>query len=140
MSQEGEKGKGDLTLKVYKMIIERGKEGIFQSDLWRSLGLTSRDGSRLAIRLEKMGLIRREKVLDKGRWTYRLTPLRLPIRMESIEHSPCINCENEAKCAPDGAVTPYTCDSLINWARKEYEEFIAKESHVTNESANMDKV
>ncbi len=114
------------------MIIERGKDGIYQSELWRALGLTSRDGSRLAIRLEKRGLIKREKVLDKGRWTYKLTPLKLPIQMESIERCPCITCEYEAKCAPNGSVTPFTCDSLINWVIQEYEEVMKNEEQITS--------
>src|ERR1700752_2144366 len=68
----------DLTSRVYKLVVERGKGGVLQSEIWKELGLTSRDGSRLAIRLEKRGMIRRLKVLDDGRWTYKLTPLRLP--------------------------------------------------------------
>src|SRR6266699_961357 len=65
----------DLTSRVYKLVVERGKDGVLQSEIWKELGLTSRDGSRLAIRLEKRGMIRRVKVLDDGRWTYKLTPL-----------------------------------------------------------------
>ena len=68
----------DLTSRVYKLVVERGKDGVLQSEIWKELGLTSRDGSRLAIRLEKRGMIKRVKVLDDGRWTYKLTPLRLP--------------------------------------------------------------
>lgn len=49
----------DLTSRVYKLVVERGKDGVLQSEIWKELGLTSRDGSRLAIRLEKRGMIRR---------------------------------------------------------------------------------
>ena len=45
----------DLTSRVYKLVVERGKDGVLQSEIWKELGLTSRDGSRLAIRLEKRG-------------------------------------------------------------------------------------
>ncbi|MFN3622134.1 MAG: helix-turn-helix transcriptional regulator, partial [Nitrososphaerales archaeon] len=79
----------DLTSRVYKLVVEQGKEGVLQSELWKKLNLTSRDGSRLAIRLEKRGLVKRERVLDNGRWTYKLTPLRLPIQIKSIEQAPC---------------------------------------------------
>src|SRR5207302_11386631 len=68
----------DLTSRVYKLVVERGKDGVLQSEIWKELVLTSRDGSRLAIRLENRGMIRRVKVLDVGRGTSILTPLRLP--------------------------------------------------------------
>jgi len=118
---DGKEEKGlDLTSRVYKLVVEHGKEGILQSELWKKLNLTSRDGSRLAIRLEKRGLVKRERVLDNGRWTYKLTPLRLPIQIKSIEQAPCITCGSESKCAPNGVVTPYTCDKLIEWVRQDY--------------------
>ncbi|MEM4340060.1 MAG: hypothetical protein QW319_00805, partial [Candidatus Nitrosocaldus sp.] len=62
----------DLTSKVFKLIVEQGKEGILQSRLWKELNLTSRDGSRIAMRLEKRGLVTRQRVLENGRWTFRL--------------------------------------------------------------------
>src|SRR5437016_13477748 len=68
----------DLTSRVYKLVVERGRDGGLQSEIWKELGLTSRDGSRLAIRVEERGMIRRVSVLDDGRWTYRLGPLGLP--------------------------------------------------------------
>ena len=38
----------DLTSKVYKLVVEHGSDGVLQSELWKELTLTSRDGSRLA--------------------------------------------------------------------------------------------
>ena len=116
----GENDGLDLTSRVYKLVVEHGKDGVLQSELWKKLHLTSRDGSRLAIRLEKRGLVKRERVLDNGRWTYKLTPLRFPIQIKSIEQAPCITCASESKCAPNGVVTPYTCDKIVDWVRQEY--------------------
>ncbi|MEM3387682.1 MAG: MarR family winged helix-turn-helix transcriptional regulator [Nitrososphaerales archaeon] len=113
----------DLTSRVYKLVVEHGKEGVLQSELWKKLNLTSRDGSRLAIRLEKRGLVKRERVLDNGRWTYKLTPLRLPIQIKSIEQAPCITCEVESKCAPNGVVTPYTCNKIVEWVKQEFASY-----------------
>lgn len=110
----------DFTSRVYKLVVEHGKEGVLQSELWKKLSLTSRDGSRLAIRLEKRGMIKREKVLDGGRWTYKLSPLRLPAQIKSIEQAPCITCTEEIKCAPTGVITPYTCLTLAEWVTREY--------------------
>ncbi len=114
----------DLTSRVYKLVVDHGKEGVFQSELWKELNLTSRDGSRLAIRLEKRGMVNREKILDGGRWTYKLTPIRLPAEIKSIEQSPCITCGNEKKCSCDSIITPWTCNHLESWVIQEYAEFI----------------
>jgi hypothetical protein len=110
----------DLTSRVYKLVVERGKDGVLQSEIWKELGLTSRDGSRLAIRLEKRGMIRRVKVLDDGRWTYKLTPLRLPANISSMESAPCITCPVESKCSVTTDINPLTCPLIGPWVIKEY--------------------
>ena len=112
----------DLTSRVYKLVVERGKDGVLQSEIWKELGLTSRDGSRLAIRLERRGLIGRVKVLEDGRWTYKLTPLRFPTDMVSIERAPCIVCPYESKCNIDGEISPYNCPWIGPWVMKEFKE------------------
>ena len=109
----------DLTSRVYKLVVETGKDGVLQSEIWKELGLTSRDGSRLAIRLERRGLIGRVKVLEDGRWTYKLTPLRFPTDMASIEKAPCIVCQYESKCSVDGEISPYVCPWIGHWAIEE---------------------
>jgi predicted DNA-binding transcriptional regulator len=105
----------DLTSRVYKLVVERGRDGVLQSEIWKELGLTSRDGSRLAIRLERRGLIGRVKVLEDGRWTYKLTPLRFPTDMTSIEKAPCIICQFESKCTNDGQISPFICPLIGPW-------------------------
>ena len=109
----------DLTSRVYKLVVERGRDGVLQSEIWKELGLTSRDGSRLAIRLERRGLIGRVKVLEDGRWTYKLTPLRFPTDMTSIEKAPCIVCQYEPKCSIEGEVSPYVCPWVGPWVIQE---------------------
>lgn len=115
----------DLTSKVYKLVVEHGSDGVLQSELWKELTLTSRDGSRLAIRLERRGMIRREKVLDGGRWTYKLTPLRMPVQIRSIEEAPCLTCPYEAKCSLTGVVSPLSCPWISEWVVKEFREMIS---------------
>lgn len=119
-SEKEEKELLDLTSKVYKLVVEHGKDGVLQSLLWKELDLTSRDGSRLAIRLQKRGMIKREKLLDGGRWTYKLTPLRLPAQISSIEQAPCVTCPYETKCGPTGVVTPFTCIWISDWVNQEF--------------------
>jgi len=115
----------DLTSKVYKLVVEHGSDGVLQSELWKGLVLTSRDGSRLAIRLERRGMIRREKVLDGGRWTYKLTPLRMPVQIRSIEEAPCLTCPYEAKCSLTGVVSPLSCPWISEWVVKEFREMLS---------------
>jgi predicted DNA-binding transcriptional regulator len=112
----------DLTSRVYKLVVERGKDGVLQSEIWKELGLTSRDGSRLAIRLEKRGMIKRVKVLDDGRWTYKLTPLRLPANISSMESAPCIVCPVEGKCSMTTEINPFTCPLIGPWVVREHRD------------------
>ena len=92
-----------------------GNNGIHQSDLWKKLKLTSRDGSRLALKLERMGLITREKILLKGRWTYKLIIIKSPIGTDSLNGAPCLVCPVESKCSLDGEISPKTCQFIEDW-------------------------
>lgn len=112
----------DLTSSVYKFVLDHGSGGVLQSLVWKDLKLSSRDGSRLVIRLERRGMIRREKVLEDGRWTYKLTPLRLPVQIRSIEQAPCITCPYESKCSLTGVVSPLSCPWISEWVVKEFRE------------------
>jgi hypothetical protein len=48
--------------------------GIYQSEFWKALDVSSRTGSRIATSLEEEGLIRREEATYNGQRTYRLLP------------------------------------------------------------------
>jgi len=92
-----------------------GFDGILQSELWRKLRASSREGSRIAIKLEGKRLIRREKELRNGRWTYRLYPKRFPARIDSIADVPCLMCPDNPKCDPSSAISPQNCEKLTEW-------------------------
>ena len=94
-------------------------DGIIQSELWKKFKLSSRDGSRLALKLERMGIITREKILENKRWTYVLKIKKTPVSTESIENSPCLVCPVEQKCSLDGEVSPRTCQFLEDWSINE---------------------
>ncbi len=112
----------DLASKVYKLLLEKGEDGVLQSILWKELDLSSKDGSKLAIRLERRGMVRREKVLDGGRWTYKLVALKVPVSIQCIEEAPCITCPYEAKCSLTGVVSPLSCPWIVEWVVKEFRE------------------
>lgn len=104
-----------LTGKSFRIIINNGKDGILQSQLWKELDLTSRDGSRVAIRLEKRSLIKREKILENGRWTYKLFAVKLPVGTQTIEEAPCLTCPVEHMCSVDAYYSPNSCNLIENW-------------------------
>src|SRR3970040_780019 len=104
-----------LTNKICDVLAERESDGMFQSELWKKIKLTSRDGSRLALKLERMGTIYREKILDKGRWTYKLILKKTPISTLSIENAPCLVCPVEQKCSLEGEISPRNCQFIEDW-------------------------
>jgi len=57
---------------AYELITAR--DGLLQSELWKTLDATSRKGSRLATSLEEKGLIEREETTQNGQRTYLLSP------------------------------------------------------------------
>jgi len=107
--------RNDLEQKALHSVVNTGYAGVLQSELWRQLCASSREGSRVAIKLEEKGLIRREKELQEGRWTYRLYPKRLPASIESIVDCPCLLCQDNARCDPTTAISPKSCGKLTDW-------------------------
>ncbi|MEM2828969.1 MAG: hypothetical protein QXZ14_01810, partial [Candidatus Jordarchaeales archaeon] len=81
--------------KAYQIILEAGERGLLQSDLWRKLGVNSREGSRIAMKLEKRGVVQRMKELYKGRWTYRLfanAKEKVEVKWDTLGGCPCFTC------------------------------------------------
>jgi hypothetical protein len=107
--------RNDLEQKALHYVVNTGFNGVLQSDLWRELDASSREGSRVAIKLEEKGLVRREKELREGRWTYRLFPKRLPASIETIVDCPCLMCPDSGRCDPTTAISPKDCCRLTDW-------------------------
>ena len=129
MSAEKIEDVSALAVRAYELIVGSQTEGLTQNMVWKTLGLSSRDGSRLVTGLEKRGLIRREKVVDGGRWTYKLIPVTYPAVVRSIETIPCTTCEFEPQCKLGGIVNPITCpperegNGLADWVIREFRAF-----------------
>ena len=104
-----------LTNKVCDILAERESDGMFQSELWKKLKLTNQVGSRLALKLERMGTITRLKLLEKERWTYKLILKKTPISTLSIVNAPCLVCPVEQKCSLEGEISPRTCQLIEDW-------------------------
>jgi len=126
--------RNDLEQKALHYVVNTGYQGVLQSDLWRELGASSREGSRVSIKLEEKGLIRREKELQEGRWTYRLYPKRLPASIQTIIDCPCLLCPDNARCDPTTAISPKSCPRLTDWILALGKE--ATDTPVTSEGPN----
>ena len=112
-----------LTNRVCEIVASYGDDGMLQSELWKKLKLSVRDGSRLSLRLERRGMITREKILQNGRWTYRLIIEQVPISLESIQNAPCLTCPVEQKCNIDNVYpepSPKHCELIEEWVIEEY--------------------
>jgi hypothetical protein len=53
--------RNDLEQKALHFVVNTGYQGVLQSDLWRELSASSREGSRVAIKLEEKGLSAEKK-------------------------------------------------------------------------------
>lgn len=105
----------DMEHKALQFIATTGNDGVLQSELWRKLDATSREGSRISLKLEKKGLIRRERELCNGRWTYRLYPKRTPPSINSVIDCPCLMCPEDSRCGAWSNISPNNCRKLTNW-------------------------
>ena len=123
-----------LTNKVCEIMMQYGhpEEGVLQNVLWKRLKLSNRDGSRLALRLERRRIISREKILEKGRWTYKLILKKTPVSTESIENAPCLICPVERKCTSEGEISPKTCQLIEDWVLAELKKPKKKSRNETN--------
>ena len=120
------KNKHELFEQVFQAILKSGEDGVFQTEICKEFSLDSRDGSRLAGNLEKQSLISREKILHKGRWTYKLIVKksaiaeynRKPIQIECVEGAPCFSCAYQHSCSSEDEASPYSpakCVWLEEW-------------------------
>ncbi len=112
----------ELEQRALEIIKSRGEDGIYQNELWKMLGIDSREGSRIALRLLKKGLIVREPVVHNGRRTYRLVlakPVQVQVKvnvaLDVVLEIPCFTCPNLERCHVGGFFDPRTCPLLNHW-------------------------
>ena len=107
--------RNNLVHQALQLIVNTGDNGVLQSELWRKLSASSREGSRIALKLENKGFIRRERELFSGRWTYRLYPKRRPTSINSIVDCPCLMCPEAFRCGAWSSISPNKCEKLTEW-------------------------
>jgi len=128
------KNKNNLEERAKQLIFDAGREGILQSDLWKNLDASSRDGSRIAIKFEEKGIITREKELSDGRWTYRLKYLKDPVTLDSIDGCPCMVCPDIEKCFVGGSRDPLLCPYMTAWIDPRINDFPRLEEVLAEET------
>ena len=101
--------------RALKLIFEAGEKGFFQSELWKHLNLSSREASRIAKKFEEKGKVLRERVLNNGRWTFKLYFKKEPVNLESVAGCPCLICPEVDKCFRGGTHDPNICLDLTAW-------------------------
>jgi predicted transcriptional regulator len=104
-----------LEQKALKLVYDAGEKGILQSELWKELGVSSREGSRMAKKFEEKDKVVREKVLNDGRWTYKLYSKKEPVTLDSVKGCPCLICDEVDKCFRGGTRDPVYCMALTAW-------------------------
>ena len=107
--------RSDLEQRALKLILDKGDEGLLQRDMWRELNATSREGSRIALKLEEQQLITRERELANGRWTHRIFINIRPVQLDSIIDVPCMMCEDIQRCEVGGGISASQCEVLTQW-------------------------
>ncbi|MHA1594505.1 MAG: MarR family transcriptional regulator [Candidatus Baldrarchaeia archaeon] len=115
-----------LDEKAYEIIKAAGKEGILQSELWKKLGISSREGARIVSRLEKRGLIERKRVIHNGRRTYRVFALikeESQIQWDTLEGCPCFTCHDLYRCGSGNPLSPELCEKMTKWLMKLVDKF-----------------
>jgi predicted transcriptional regulator len=104
-----------LEQKALKLVYDAGEKGILQSELWKELGVSSREGSRMAKKFDEKDKVVREKVLNEGRWTYKLFSKKEPVTLDSVKGCPCLICDEVDKCFRGGTRDPVYCMALTAW-------------------------
>jgi hypothetical protein len=97
------------------LLLLQHEGGMLQSELWHKLGVTSREGSRIGIKLEKKGYIKRVKALSNDRWTRRLVPLIKPMNIKPLLGVPCPSCVYDPVCGPKSEPHNRHCVLIEEW-------------------------
>ena len=101
--------------KALKLIIDAGDEGLFQTEIWKLLDISSREASRIAKKFEEKGRVCREKVLNNGRWTFKIYSIKEYVTIDSIKDCQCLVCSDINRCFSGGEKDPRICLDLTAW-------------------------
>ena len=101
--------------KALNLILEAGKKGVLQTELWKILDISNREASRIAKKFVEKGKVCRERVLNNGRWTYKIYSMKKYVNINSIEGCPCLICSDVDRCFTGGTKDSRTCLEMTAW-------------------------
>ena len=93
------------------LAIIRDRGGIYQSEFWKELDVSSRTGSRIATSLAEEELIRREEATYNGQRTYRLLPAKRDLDFSLLMAGDMIS----PLIGNDGEIDPISNDGFTQW-------------------------
>jgi DNA-binding Lrp family transcriptional regulator len=114
-----------LDKKAFEIIMSHSqKGGIVQSELWKMLGVDSKEGSKIVLRLLRRGLIARKEINHNGRKTYVLMVAHhseergIDISTDDVIQIPCFTCEYlYLECGDTSKLNPSNCVKLDNFIK-----------------------
>jgi DNA-binding Lrp family transcriptional regulator len=114
-----------LDKKAFEIIMSHSqKGGIVQSELWKKLGVDSKEGSKIVLRLLRRGLIARKEINHNGRKTYVLMVAHhseergIDISIDDVIQIPCFTCEYlYLECGDTSKLNPSNCVKLDNFIK-----------------------
>ncbi len=95
--------------RALELINEEG--GVYQSELWKALDVSSRTGSRIATNLAERAAIRREEVTYDGQRTYLLLPAKQELDFSLLMAGDMIS----PIVASDESVDPVDSQEFTQW-------------------------
>lgn len=111
-----------LERKAFDIISSKSREGgIPQVELWKLLGIDSREGSKIVLKLMRRGLVVRKEIEFNGKKAYVLTlpghimsqdDFSLPVNIESVLDIPCFTCPYLSICASSADEPWRRCDKI----------------------------
>ena len=117
-----------LEKKAFDIISSKTREGgVTQVELWKLLGIDSKEGSKIVLRLLRRGLVVRKEIDYNGKKAYVLTlpghlisqeDLSLEVNIDSVADLPCFKCPYLNTCALSSENLWGRCDKLRAYLEK----------------------
>ncbi len=114
-----------LEKKAFDIISSKTREGgVTQVELWKLLGIDSKEGSKIILRLLRRGLVVRKEIEYNGKKAYILTlpghliskeDLSLEVNIDSVINIPCFKCPMLSICAVSTDNLWNKCDRIRNY-------------------------
>ena len=112
--------KEDLLKKIYEEVVS-SESSVYQSQLWKKLGIASKRGAKLVDELVKRGLISKRQAVYSGRRTYLLIAKdKGEEGLGMVKSIFCPKCPYDQVCNKDDPRYLISCKHLEEWVLEQY--------------------